>query len=267
MVSKALEVTGAAAVLAALLPVPPAAAQEVATLALVDRSLVAVRDDGSILADAALAGVTAPFGRGRELRIDGFVPAGADARVPRPLYDISIRRTDGGDWQKLCEPDPEGRTTAIPVPGYWNPDGTFELISAAAFSLSCTASAEAECVRLGYAPWQYAPDGTSLQAYHRACVHMIRADYCGDRSGDAVAGTRVEVFDRAGINRLGDPPIGEPEALWGPEGAVCLARPRRSASSLPEIRDACPRLAEAPADGCTADGFESLPEALVGNRS
>lgn len=255
------------AVAVTLLLAPPGQAAEVATLALVDRSLVGVRDDGSILADAALIGVTAPFGRDWRLRIDGFVPADPGRGVPRPLYDVSVRRGADGDWQKLCETDPEGRTTAIPVPGYWNPDGTFELIPAAAFSLSCTVTAQAECVRLGYAPWGYAPDGSSLAPYHRACVHMIRADYCGDGTAAPVAGARVEVFDRAGINRLGDPPFGEPEALWGPEGAVCLDRTRRAGSSAAAVRAACPRLAEAPAGSCDADAFDETPDALVGNRS
>lgn len=255
------------AVAAMLLFMAPATAAEVATFALVDRSLVAVRDDGSILADAALVGASAPFGRDWTLRIDGFVPADPADGTPRPRYDVSVRHSDDDGWRKLCPADESGATTALPVPGYWNPDGSFELISAAAFSLSCSATAQAECVRLGYAPWLRGPDGSSLQAYHRACVHMIRADYCGDGSARPVAGTRVEVFDRAGINRSGEAPSGEPEALWGPEGAVCLARTRRPDDSVPAVVERCPRLADLPTDRCTADSFDDLPNALVGNRS
>jgi hypothetical protein len=258
--------SGSMAVVAMLL-VAPAQATEVATLALVDRSLVAVRNDGSILVDAALVGVTAPFGRDWMLRIDEFIPADPDDTVPRATYDVSVRHARESEWRKLCAANPEGRTTAIPVPGYWNPDGSFELISAAAFSLSCTVTAPAECVRLGYAPWGYAPDGTSLQPFHRACMRMIRADYCGDGTARTAPGVEVSVFDRVGINRVAEDAAGEPEALWSPEGAVCFLRSRRPGLSSAEVRSSCPRLGPPPADGCTAASFDDLPDALLGSRS
>ncbi|HEX6143787.1 MAG TPA: ADYC domain-containing protein [Geminicoccaceae bacterium] len=264
--------TGTVVAAAALLNAPavvqaPAEAAKVAALALVDRTLIAVMDDGSIRAEEALIGAEAPLGGGRRLRIDGVVQA--YDRLPRPLYDVSVRASPDAPWRTLCPPDRSGRTTAIPIPGRWGADGGFELVAAPGFSLSCTASVEARCVRLGYAPWQLAPDGSSLEPYHQACVHMVQADYCGDGEAGPAREVAFEVFDRAGINPVdgeGDP-AGTPEALWGPEGAVCVARARHPGVPLDEQLRACPGLAGPPAADCSAADLDDFPAALLGSRS
>lgn len=265
-------ITGTLAAAAFLLNAPamveaPAAPPEVAALALLDRTLVAVMDDGSIRAEDALIGVEAPLGGGRTLRIDGVVQA--YDRLPRPLYDVSVRASADSPWRTLCPPDRSGRTTAIPVPGRWGADGGFEVVAAPGFSLSCTASVEARCVRLGYAPWQFAPDGSSLEPYHQACVHMVQADYCGDGETRPAREAPIDVFDRAGINPVdGEGEAdGAPEALWGPEGAVCVARARHPGVPLDEQLGACPGLAGPPAADCSAADLDDFPAALLGSRS
>jgi hypothetical protein len=110
-----------------------------------------------------------------------------------------------------------------------------------------------------------APDGQSLAPYHEACVRVVRADYCGDGTPHTVPGVAIEMFDRAGVHTRRDPGYGTFEALWGPDGAVCLARARRPEFPLVEILRQCPRLADLPPADCAALG--TLPGALLGNRS
>ena len=183
------------------------------------------------------------------------------------LYDVGVQDAASARWDKLCAADPYGRTTAIAVPGFWGEDGGFVRGVAGAFSFACTAGAQGKCVRFGYLPWARAPRGESLAPYHQACVRMVRADYCGDGTSHTVAGVSIEMFDLAGVHTRRDPGYGVFEALWGPEGAVCLARSRRPEFPLADILDACPRLAALPVEACTAAALDTLPGALLGNRS
>ena len=163
-------------------------------------------------------------------------------------------------WQKLCEPDPQGRTTAMPVPGAWQGDRFVR--AAQGFSFACTAGARGKCLRLGYLPWNTAPAGESMAPYHAACIRMMRADYCGDGTPHTVMGRQVEVFDRAGLLARTDPGFGAFEAAWGPDGAVCIAHVRVPAFSLEDVLRACPRLAAA--GPCTEEAVGTLPGALLG---
>ena len=75
------------------------------------------------------------------------------------------------------------------------------------------------------------------------------------------------MFDSAGVHARRDPGYGAFEALWGPEGAVCLARSRRPEFPLADILRRCPRLAELPPAACNAAALDTLRGALLGNRS
>ena len=86
-----------------------------------------------------------------------------------------------------------------------------------------------------------------MAPYHAACVRMVRADYCGNGSPHTVPGVTIQMYDRAGVHAAPDTEYGAFEAVWGPEGAVCLARARRPEFPVAAILRQCPRLAAVPA--------------------
>ncbi|MGH6921704.1 MAG: ADYC domain-containing protein [Geminicoccaceae bacterium] len=242
----------------------PAAAAEV-TFALEGAEMVARGADGAQLAPDVLPGATVRFGDAGTgiytVRIDAVIADPAPGSTS--LYDLSVQTPGSDGWQKLCEPDPQGRTTAIAIPGSWHKDRFAR--SARGFTFACTAGARGKCLRLGYLPWHQTEEGESMAPYHAACTRMMRADYCGDGTPHTVMGTQVEVFDRAGIMPHTGSDFGSFEAAWGPDGALCVARARRSEFPLEQVLRACPRLA---ASGpCTEDAIWTLPGVLLGNRS
>jgi hypothetical protein len=135
----------------------------------------------------------------------------------RVLLHHFVARDASGKIVELCVPGPDGKSLGFPVP-----DGR------GGFELTCTSGAIAKCIRWGYRPWDERPGGAPLQALHRACVHMVRADYGGDGSAHTRDGTLIYVCDRFGINACEkDAPLAF-EAAWGELGATCVARPRIS---------------------------------------
>jgi hypothetical protein len=112
------------------------------------------------------------------------------------------------------------------------------------FELFCTGAAQAKCIRFGYAPWRKTPDGRPMLDWYNACVRMVRGDYCGDGRHFTRDGTLIDIDDRIGVQNSDQDPSFSFEAIWRPDGAVCVAHPR-----IPEIIDleglarTCPRLA------------------------
>ena len=101
-------------------------------------------------------------------------------------------------------------------------------------NLTCTSGAEGKCILLGYRPWE-SVGATSLRDIHAACIRMIRADYGGDGTSHTRDGTLIAFRDNLGIRDFpadNDMPF---EAAWGPDGAVCVARPALPKSSLSTI--------------------------------
>jgi ADYC domain len=255
---------------AALVPflaaaITPAGATE-AIFALEGAHIVVRGADGAQLAPDNLPGATVRFGDAGAgiytVRIDAVI---ADpAPEPTSLYELSVKTPGSHGWQKLCEPDPKGRTTAIPVPGFWAED-RFVHGAPGEFTFACTAGARGKCLRLGYLPWAATLAGESMAPYHAACTRMMRADYCGDGTPHTVTGMQVQLFDRAGIVPQIGSDFGSFEAAWGPDGAVCVAHARVPAFPLEAVLRACPRLAAA--GPCTEDAIWTLPAALLGNRS
>lgn len=207
-----------------------------------------------------LVGITLDLGGGfGSVRIAAATPDPQDRTSETWLYDLRRQDPATGAWdQPACDADADGRRLALflAVPGGVAP--------------FCTGVNAAKCVRMGYAPWRAAPDGRSLAPFHLACQRMLPAEYGGDGRYHTRDGTRIEVFDFAGVN---DPENlqGLPfEAGWTPEGAVCVAHPR-----VPEITDAARLAALYPAmaaegrlgpEACTEDRARALG-ALVFNRS
>jgi hypothetical protein len=238
---------------------PPAS-----SLAVVGTSFRLTTSDGRVLNSPDLVGATLDAvdetGGVVTVRIDAVTPDPAD-----PAGDVwfhrfsSLNRTTGA-WQEFCRPAPDGTTAGMPLAGRWTPDRR-HIRDPSSFTLTCTSGAAGKCIRFGYKPWRD-QGGESLWDYHQACVRMIRADYGGDGVSHTRDGTRIDIFDRLGIQQSAhDPGNLTFEAGWGPDGAVCVRRTRIAELMSPdELAQHYPRLADG--SGCS----EATP-ALIWNRS
>lgn len=219
--------------------------------------------DGRILRSADLIGAVLGIvenGTLKRMRIDSVEPDPLDSKGEVLLHALSIFDDATSQWVPYCLPDASNNRLGFPYV-IDSHSGRFEL--------ACTGGAEAKCVRMGYRPWKTASNGRPLRDYFLACIHLVRADYCGDDRPATRDGTMIDVYDRIGIQEPTDDPSFRFEAGWGKAGAVCVARTRIPAL-LPddELRRRCPRLAQAPSGpGCTEEHLEGDDRVLLLNRS
>jgi hypothetical protein len=219
--------------------------------------------DGNVLRSAGLVGAELDMGDGTALRIDAVERDPKDADIW--LHRLSIRST-GSDWHEACEPDVEGRRAGFPLGSRWDDKDRFHA-DPAHFSLSCTSGAQAKCVRYGYKFWKPAPDGANLDAEYEACVHMARADYCGEGKPSTRDGTQIDIYDNHGVQKAETGPEFRFEAGWSPTGAVCVNHTRIPKNlTLDQLRASCPRLADALGERCD-DATARKKGAILFNRS
>lgn len=222
--------------------------------------------DGRVLSGNDLVGVTFTMADGRggqvPVRIDAVQTDPRDPAGEITLYSFSVADPATGARRDLCEPDPYRERWGFPVTfgmdGAPLPDGAFAIV--------CTGGARAKCLRFGYKPWGPDMAGVPARTLYDACVHMVRADYCGDGKGYTRNGTTIDLYDRFGIQK--DEPMAGMrfEAGWGPQGAVCVAHTRIPENgTLDDLLAACPRLRQAPTgEDCTE---ASASGALLFNKS
>jgi hypothetical protein len=215
--------------------------------------------DGRVVAGEELSGASFVWRHGHRevvIRIEGVEREGS-ASGPVLLYRFSVHDPDTGSSRPLCDADVKGRRAGFPLPD-----------SNGGFSLTCTSGAEGKCILMGYHPWQVRADGAPVRDLHRACVHLIRADYGGNSQPTTRDGTTIDIYDRFGIQSPIDSSMTF-EAAWGPEGAVCVARPRIAENvTLQEIGRRNPHLRGALGpEVCNEDAAKLLPKALLFNRS
>jgi hypothetical protein len=204
----------------------------------------------------------------RRFRIESVAPDPRDRDGDVSLYGVSVFTPSTGTWAPYCAPDPDGRSAAIPVQGSWSAQGELEP-TAEMITFACTSGAIGKCIRFGYKPWK-THHRTSLQPYHAACMHMVRADYCGDGRPHTVDGTWIDIWDDIGIQtrdqRDGHPEVFE--AAWSPGGAAYLNVPRWS-DEVAEIASECPEhfAGRTSADRplLPADVQRAFPDALIFN--
>jgi hypothetical protein len=217
--------------------------------------------DGRVLRGAELVGAELDLGDGREVRIDEVRADPGDPSGETLLYSLGVRAA-GSEWQNACEPDREGRREGFPLSGRWSDDGRLH-DDPSRFFLTCTSGAQAKCVRFGYKPWKQAPDGTALQPLYEACVHMARADYCGDGVPSTREGTTIDIYDDHGVQASESGPEFRFEAAWAPTGAVCVAHTRIPENlTLEALRQKCPRLAALLGEVCTEESAKRLGAVL-----
>ncbi len=148
-------------------------------------------------------GVTLSNGGTADVRIDSMSTlTGAN----EDIYTYALSISADGGWTSLCD------GSAVAVPGSWNPstgawtDGNF--------SFACRGSSVAKCLEMGYKTWYGFGD------HQRACVRMLRADYCGDGVSHTVNGTPINIYDDVGLQA--DTESWLIDAEWGPDGARCF---------------------------------------------
>ncbi|NIX76936.1 ADYC domain-containing protein [Microvirga terricola] len=222
--------------------------------------LVLKLSDGRVLRGQTLTGMRLFLGTGadeREIRIDDIALETRLRGLPLTFYRMSVKDRETGAFKELCQVDPDGERAAIAYPN-----------GADDFSLTCTSGAEGKCILFGYFPWQ-TQDGIPMRDLHRACVHMLRADYTGDDRPTAKNGTKINIIDRFGIQNPGHVSWMEFEAAWGTEGAICVAHPRIADNiTLDELADRAPRLkGRLGPHKCYEEAVRDDPRALIYNES
>jgi hypothetical protein len=253
----------------------PAQLERLGSVEVVGTSFRVHLANGRTLAGEELVGailsVVVPGGASpQRVRIEEIVTDPRDPLHETLLYRMSALDPDTGAATELCEPDAQGERWAFPVTGQWDGEGRF--ISGHGFTLTCAGGAQGKCVRFGYKPWRQLPDGRSLAPFHQACVHMVRANYCGDL-GTTRDGMPIDVYDRAGIlapDASSESRAMRFEAAWTPDGAVCVAHTRVPQElSLEQLGTGCARLSGRLGDARCSEALARAtePDALIFNRS
>ena len=228
--------------------------------------LVVALPDGRVLTSPELHGavldVADEVGRVMTVRIEAAVRDSSDADGDVWLHRFSVLDAATGVWGELCTAGPDGTAAGFPLAGRWTRDGR-HLRDPSGFAVTCTSGATGKCVRMGYKPWRQL-GGEALWDHHQACVRMVRADYGGDGVSHTREGTRIDVYDRLGIQRPEPDPGGLAfEAAWGPDGAICIRKTRIPDVISPgELAQRYPRLAAGIGPACS----DAVP-ALLWNRS
>ena len=232
-----------ALLLAVLMAVPAAAAPTVVDVEAVGTAFRATLSDGSVRQGAELVGAVLVLdvdGTIMRVRIASIIEESRDKTATVLLHDFRIEGTN----ESLCTAAPDGTKLGFPLAGLTAPDGRLVESERGTFELICTSGAQGKCVRLGYHPWQIAADGWPMRNRYNACVHLLRADYCGDSRGWTRDGTLVDLWDDLGIQTLdagGDPAFSF-EAGWRSDGAVCVAHSRiPEVITLEQLKAYCPR--------------------------
>lgn len=221
--------------------------------------LVLTLGDGRVLKRDGLVGLTLKLADAigeTEVSIDSVTMDEVATGGAVPLFSLSLHRR-GNSPENICQPDPKGRRLALALP-----DGK------GGFTFTCTSGAEGKCALMGYRPWEM-PEGIPMRDLHRACIHMLRADYGGDNRPTTRNGTLVDIYDRFGIQRSEPNDALTFEAAWGPEGALCVAHPRIPEHvSLSDLAERYPRLGgHLGPRACTEEAMRTDPKALLFNRS
>jgi hypothetical protein len=220
------------------------------------------RRDNEILSREKLVGTTAVLQAqdgqpALEIRFDEFYEARDFSDVPVSFYRLSARLLGTAEFKSLCFEDAEGREIVVAI-----------LDEKERPSLTCTSGAEGKYILFGYRPWE-TKDGLPLREAHLACVRMVRADYGGDISSYTKEGMLIAFRDRFEIREFPKDNTMALEAVWGPEGALCVAHTRvGEIVSLEELGRLYPHLVgHLGPSACNDSAVAGNPAAILFNRS
>jgi len=225
---------------------------------------------GIDLKGATLTLTTSAHAAPQKIQIESIKPDPTDPDHELMLYHFLAVDPATHETQELCGPNADGERWGFPVRGQWDEDGRHT--SDSGYTLTCSDGAQGKCVRFGYKPWKTLANGTRLAPFHQACIHMITANYCGDRRTTR-DGMAIDLFDSAGIQSPDTDAEASGmtfEAAWGPDGALCVAHTRVPENvSLEQLARECPRLVgHLGSSACTEEIARHLAvPALMYNRS
>ena len=227
-------------------PTARAADTSIRSVTVVGTEFRVVLNDGRVLEQNELVGAVLAIGDGtgnqRKIRIDRVLKDPRDKDGEVTLYELFEQDQKTGAWANECLPDPDGNSYGFPLAGIWTSNDSHSSAPNGLFGITCSSGSYGKCVRFGYKPWRTLPDGTSLAPYYQACIHMVRADYCGNGVAHTKNGTTIDMFDRIGIQTREGGPGMVFEAAWGPEGAVCVNHTRwPDLITLDQLAAECPR--------------------------
>lgn len=226
-----------------------------------DDELIARMDKTIIESGSGLVGWEVVMERdGEELiaTISGYtddIAALADDGEPLTAYALSYHGLLDGVWGhwNVCPEfaaSPETPVlTIIPGQTYDREDKRVDLIDPNWVTFACVGEAAFKAKSLGYSQSRIFP-GTSqpaTRAQQDATLKMITADYCGTGHSFTNQGVELDWENRAGSVTPDSPP-GDLEAVWGPNGALCLDEPRLKPRS--EVEAECPTIPD-----CTGFDF------------
>jgi hypothetical protein len=207
----------------------------------------ALRSDAHRGADPFFEGMTLVGSAGGQIRISSVARGGYDLA----LYRIALR-TGPDSWTDPCHGG-----DAIPLAGKWQQSGFHER-APDRFSFACADSVAYKCSVWGFLAGS---DDTALGwRAHQACTRMARGDYCADGVSHTRPGTRIQIYDFAGVTSpppqrfdgvASWPPDPDRlffESAWndGAHPASCLSRlrwqslplgPLCGSGGFPELRD------------------------------
>ncbi|MDC0720499.1 ADYC domain-containing protein [Nannocystis bainbridge] len=205
----------------------------------IDDALVA-RDGSSIIASGSdLLGWELVMERdGHELiaTISGYsddIEALADDGEPLTAYALSYHGLKDGVWGQWNECPEFAASPDSPVltlirgQTYDREDRRVDLIDPDWVTFACLGEAAFKAKSLGYSQSRIFP-GTSApatRAQQDATLKMITADYCGTGHSFTEQGVAIDWQNRAASVTPAATP-GDLEAVWGPDGALCLEEPR-----------------------------------------
>lgn len=225
--------------------------------------------NGKVLKGADLVGAELDMGELGVVRV-AAVEQDAGARFKEVwLHTLELRQPGKMLFTGFCTPDPAGDTRVVVYPGYFDAEHHY-IGDNARFSMSCVSGVEAKCLRWGYLPWRAAPNtGESLAPHYEACIHLARADYCGDNRPSTRDGTSIDIYDRVGVQQQTPGNDGmQFEAGWNSRGAVCVHHARIPENlTLDALPARCSRFVDATLGAHCSDHAAGEAGALLFNRS
>jgi hypothetical protein len=140
-------------------------------------------------------------------------------------------RSLGDKPRELCQNALSGPESNVFFGGAsWHPIHSGRTDDPGHLTVTCQSGAVAVCMGWGYRPWAKAynsltANDESLRETHQACIQMKRAAYCGGAQAFTLEGTKIDIKDsfQPSFNSSFS---GDIEAVWGPNGATCVSKPR-----------------------------------------